>query len=182
MTIRSPRRPASQPEKGWTVVSDTSWPGYERIPGLVMQGYTAMVREALRQLPAPPTHVFVQAGVGGVAAAVAGHLALVLGDRRPTFVVVEPARAACLYRDRTRGASGQDCTWRADRHGDARMLRAFAGRLAGAVARCRCLHDSRRGGCSRGDEPPCSADRKRSGHRGGRERRCGPCRPHPRRG
>ncbi|MGF9764481.1 diaminopropionate ammonia-lyase [Microvirga sp. 0TCS3.31] len=84
-------------EKGWIVVSDTSWPGYERIPGLVMQGYTAMVREALRQLPEPPTHVFVQAGVGGVAAAVAGHLALALGDQRPTFVVVDPARAACLF-------------------------------------------------------------------------------------
>jgi len=84
-------------ERGWIVVSDTSWPGYERIPGLVMQGYTAMVRETLRQLPEPPTHVFVQAGVGGVAAAVAGHLALVLGDRRPTFVVVDPARAACLF-------------------------------------------------------------------------------------
>jgi diaminopropionate ammonia-lyase len=83
--------------KGWTVVSDTSWPGYERIPGLVMQGYTAIVREVLRQLPQPPTHVFVQAGVGGVAAAVAAHLALVLGDRRPTFVVVDPARAACLF-------------------------------------------------------------------------------------
>ena len=84
-------------ERGWTVVSDTSWPGYERIPSLVMQGYTAMVREAMRQLPKPPTHVFVQAGVGGVAAAVAGYLALVLGDQRPTFVVVDPARAACLY-------------------------------------------------------------------------------------
>ncbi|EIM30813.1 diaminopropionate ammonia-lyase [Microvirga lotononidis] len=84
-------------EKGWTIVSDTSWPGYERIPGLVMQGYTAMVREALRQLPEAPTHVFVQAGVGGVAAAVAGHLALALGDQRPTFVVVDPARAACVF-------------------------------------------------------------------------------------
>jgi diaminopropionate ammonia-lyase len=84
-------------EKGWIVVSDTSWPGYERIPGLVMQGYTAMVREALRQLPETPTHVFVQAGVGGVAAAVAGHLALALRDRRPTFTVVDPARAACLF-------------------------------------------------------------------------------------
>ncbi|MGH6753559.1 MAG: diaminopropionate ammonia-lyase, partial [Bradyrhizobium sp.] len=82
---------------GWTVVSDTSWPGYERIPGLVMQGYTAMVREALRQLPAPPTHVFVQAGVGGVAAAVAGHLEILLGRSRPVFVVVDPARAACIY-------------------------------------------------------------------------------------
>ncbi len=83
-------------EKGWAVVSDTSWPGYERIPGLVMQGYTAIVREALRQLPQPPTHVFVQAGVGGIAAAVAGHLAIVLGNARPVFIVVEPARAACV--------------------------------------------------------------------------------------
>lgn len=83
--------------EGWTIVSDTSWPGYERIPGLVMQGYTAMVQEALRDLAEPPTHVFVQAGVGGVAAAVAGHLALVLGEKRPVFVVVEPARAPCLF-------------------------------------------------------------------------------------
>ena len=84
-------------EEGWTVVSDTSWPGYERIPGLVMQGYTAMVREALATMPAPPTHVFMQAGVGGLAASVAGHLAVMFGDTRPTFVVVEPSRAPCLF-------------------------------------------------------------------------------------
>lgn len=84
-------------EHGWTIVSDTSWPGYERIPGLVMQGYTAIVREALRALPEPPTHVFVQAGVGGIAAAIAGHLALVLGDDRPIFIVVDPERAACIF-------------------------------------------------------------------------------------
>ena len=84
-------------ERGWTVVSDTSWPGYERIPGLVMQGYTALVREALRQIPQPPTHVFIQSGVGGIAAAVAGHLAIVLGEQRPVFTVVDPARAACLF-------------------------------------------------------------------------------------
>ena len=84
-------------ERGWIIVSDTSWPGYERIPGLVMQGYTALVREALRQLPAPPTHVFIQSGVGGIAAAVAGHLAITLGEQRPVFTVVDPARAACLF-------------------------------------------------------------------------------------
>src|SRR6185503_6617964 len=84
-------------EQGWTVVSDTSWPGYERIPGVVMQGYTAIVREALRQIGEPPTHVFVQAGVGGVASAVAAHLAIVLGTRRPILVVVEPSRAACVF-------------------------------------------------------------------------------------
>lgn len=84
-------------ENGWTTVSDTSWPGYERIPGLVMQGYTALLSEALRQLPEPPTHVFVQAGVGRLAATIAGHLSILLGEDRPFFTVVDPSRAACLF-------------------------------------------------------------------------------------
>ncbi|TIN39100.1 MAG: diaminopropionate ammonia-lyase, partial [Mesorhizobium sp.] len=94
-SVREAARVAA--ERGWTVVSDTSWPGYERIPGLVMQGYTVILREALRRLPQPPTHVFLQAGVGGLAAAVAGHFAIVLGEDRPAAIVVEPARAACVY-------------------------------------------------------------------------------------
>jgi diaminopropionate ammonia-lyase len=83
-------------EHHWTVVSDTSWPGYERIPGLVMQGYTALVGEALRELREPPTHVFVQSGVGGIAAAVAGYLSIAMGENRPMFIVVDPQRAACI--------------------------------------------------------------------------------------
>ena len=90
---------ASQAAKanGWTIVSDTSWQGYERIPRLVMQGYTALLQEALAQMPAPPTHVFIQAGVGGIAATVAAHFALVFGDRRPFLTVVDPSSAACLF-------------------------------------------------------------------------------------
>lgn len=84
-------------ERNWITVSDTSWPGYERIPGLVMQGYTALLTEALRQMPEPPTHVFVQAGVGGIAATVAGHFSLLFGENRPYFIVVDPSRAACIY-------------------------------------------------------------------------------------
>lgn len=84
-------------ENNWITVSDTSWPGYERIPGFVMQGYTALLTEALRQMPEPPTHVFVQAGVGGIAATVAGRFSILFGDKRPFFVVVDPSRAACLY-------------------------------------------------------------------------------------
>lgn len=84
-------------EMGWTVVSDTSWPGYERIPALVMQGYTAMLSEALEELPKRPTHVFIQAGVGGLAAAVAGHFDIFFGKERPRFITVEPDRAACIF-------------------------------------------------------------------------------------
>ncbi|MGV7215766.1 diaminopropionate ammonia-lyase [Bradyrhizobium sp. UFLA05-112] len=83
-------------QNGWITVSDTSWPGYERIPGLVMQGYTALLSEALRQLREPPTHVFIQAGVGGLAAAMSGHFSVLFGNDRPFFTVVDPSRAACL--------------------------------------------------------------------------------------
>jgi diaminopropionate ammonia-lyase len=93
-SVKEAARVAAQ--RDWTIVSDTSWPGYERIPGLVMQGYTAIIGEALRNMPEPPTHVFVQSGVGGIAAAAAGHLAIVLGDMRPIFTVVDPSRAACI--------------------------------------------------------------------------------------
>ena len=84
-------------ERGWTVVSDTSWDGYERIPGLVMQGYTAIASEAFAQLPERPTHVFVQAGVGGIAAALAAQMQTHFGADRPFFTVVEPELAACVF-------------------------------------------------------------------------------------
>lgn len=90
-------------EEGWTVVSDTAWPGYERIPLLVMQGYTALIREAVDAIPEPPTHLFVQAGVGGLAASIAGYLMETLGTRRPCIVVVEPARAACVLQSARAG-------------------------------------------------------------------------------
>lgn len=84
---------------GRHVVSDTAWEGYTDIPREVMQGYSVMMGEALEQLPpgGPPTHVFVQGGVGGLAAAVCAHLWETLGAERPAFVVVEPERADCLF-------------------------------------------------------------------------------------
>ncbi|OZI37541.1 diaminopropionate ammonia-lyase [Bordetella genomosp. 10] len=84
-------------ERGWTLLSDTTWPGYESIPQWVMQGYTLIAREAERQLALPPTHVFLQAGVGGFAAALASAMADQWSAAAPAFIVVEPARAACLY-------------------------------------------------------------------------------------
>jgi diaminopropionate ammonia-lyase len=82
--------------EGWFVISDTSYPGYTTVPVEVMQGYRLMADEALDQWQgAPPTHCFVQGGVGGAAAAVSVQLRARLGPR-PMFVVAEPDKAACL--------------------------------------------------------------------------------------
>lgn len=88
-------------EQGWLLVSDTSWPGYEEIPALVGQGYTILAEETLRQAKetglGPPTHVFLQAGVGGFASSIAGYLTEKLGKDQIRVIVVEPDRAACVY-------------------------------------------------------------------------------------
>lgn len=94
---------ATAAEQGWTIVSDTSWPGYTEIPREVMQGYRLMVDEAFDQVPAPPTHIFIQAGVGGVAAAVSVHARTRIAPP-PATVVVEPDRAACLLASARAGA------------------------------------------------------------------------------
>ncbi|WP_332816057.1 diaminopropionate ammonia-lyase [Ramlibacter sp.] len=90
-------------ENGWHVISDTSYEGYMDVPRDVMQGYQLMVEESVRQLEQLPTHVFVQGGVGGLAAAVCGYFWERLGAQRPTFVVVEPDRADCLMRSARNG-------------------------------------------------------------------------------
>ena len=90
-------------DNGWHIVSDTSWPGYEDVPRTVMQGYAVLVAEALDQ-DARPTHVFVQGGVGGLAAGVLSWLWEELGSDRPVLVVVEPDNAACLFESARAGA------------------------------------------------------------------------------
>jgi diaminopropionate ammonia-lyase len=84
--------------EGWLLLSDSSWPGYSEIPRLVMEGYLVMGAEAAEQVDAvasPPTHVFLQAGVGGLAASMAALCRHQWGDG-PLIVVVEPERAPCL--------------------------------------------------------------------------------------
>ena len=90
---------------GRIVVSDTSYPGYMDIPRHVMEGYTVLADEAIEQLgeAAPPTHVFLQGGVGGFAAAVMARFWSRFGARRPRFVIVEPDRAACIFESVARG-------------------------------------------------------------------------------
>ena len=82
--------------EGWFVISDTSYAGYTTVPVDVMQGYRVMAEEALAQWQgAPPTHCFMQGGVGGAAAAVSVQLRTTRTPP-PIFVVAEPDRAACL--------------------------------------------------------------------------------------
>ncbi|MGE0224378.1 MAG: diaminopropionate ammonia-lyase [Acetobacteraceae bacterium] len=91
------REAARQAEaEGWFVVSDTSWAGYTDVPRNVMQGYRLMADEAADQWSGPPpTHVFIQGGVGGVAAAVSVQVRARFNPA-PMLIVVEPDRAACL--------------------------------------------------------------------------------------
>jgi diaminopropionate ammonia-lyase len=96
---------ATAAANGWTVVSDTSYPGYRDIPLDVMHGYGVMAAEVTRQLPMsePPTHVFAQAGVGALAAAICAYFWLHWRERRPACVVVEPTRADCVYQSLAAG-------------------------------------------------------------------------------
>jgi len=78
-----------------TLLSDSSWPGYMDVPHRLMEGYLAMATEIAAQADAPFDVIALQAGVGGMAAAVAAHLRAVWGDG-PRIVVVEPAFAPAL--------------------------------------------------------------------------------------
>jgi diaminopropionate ammonia-lyase len=82
-------------DEGWQLLSDSSWPGYTEVPHRLMEGYLALIDEAARQLLEPPTHVFLQAGVGGLAGAVAA-FARKLWGAAPRIMVVEPEAAPAL--------------------------------------------------------------------------------------
>lgn len=89
-------------ENGWIMVQDTAWEGYEDIPTWIIQGYSTMGYEAYEQLRSlgedKPTHIFLQAGVGSMAAAITGLFSAIYGEDRPIITIVEPNKADCLYR------------------------------------------------------------------------------------
>ncbi|MDA5557825.1 pyridoxal-phosphate dependent enzyme [Shimia sp. MMG029] len=86
---------AAAKANGWTLLSDSTWAGNEASGYRVMEGYLQMASEAATQIPAPPTHIFLQAGVGGLAAAVAAFARATWGDA-PQIIVVEPEAAPAL--------------------------------------------------------------------------------------
>jgi diaminopropionate ammonia-lyase len=89
-------------EKGWVMVQDTAWEGYEDIPTWIIQGYSTMGYEAYEQLKSlgeeKPTHIFLQAGVGSMAASITGLFSAIYGEDRPIITIVEPNKADCIYK------------------------------------------------------------------------------------
>lgn len=98
-------------QNGWQVISDTSYEGYETIPRDVMQGYGVIADEIFEQDSARGhegyTHVFLQGGVGGLAAGIASYFWEKLGDKRPALYAVEPTQADCLQQSAMLGRAAR---------------------------------------------------------------------------
>lgn len=94
-SVHLARKEADQ--NGWFVVSDTSWEGYVDPPIDVMAGYGVMTNELTNQIHILPTHIFLQGGVGGLAASVCSALRQNWGQDAPRVIIVEPNLAACLF-------------------------------------------------------------------------------------
>ncbi|MAZ15606.1 MAG: diaminopropionate ammonia-lyase [Ahrensia sp.] len=86
---------AAAEANGWFLLSDSSWEGYSAPARDVMEGYLIMAGEVADEIDAPPTHIFLQAGVGGLAAACTAAARTIWGDM-PIITVVEPDRAPAL--------------------------------------------------------------------------------------
>ncbi len=80
------------------MIQDTAWAGYEEIPIHIMQGYFSLLTEILSQAPKVwPTHIFVQTGVGSLAAAILAHVHSFSDRPKPVFATVEAHGAPCFY-------------------------------------------------------------------------------------
>jgi diaminopropionate ammonia-lyase len=85
-------------QHGWQIVSDTSWEGYRDIPNQVMAGYTVLADEIVAQLDGEiPTHIFLQAGCGGMAGALMGYFWQQWREELPSIVIVESDMSDCVY-------------------------------------------------------------------------------------
>ncbi len=102
-SMESAAEDAAEPER--ILLADSSWADYTEIPSLVMEGYTVLaeeLRENFADHQTWPSHVFLQAGVGGLAAAVSHHIRH-RWPSQPRLIVVEPDAAPCLYESHRQG-------------------------------------------------------------------------------
>ena len=83
-------------QNNWQIVQDVAWQDYKLVPKLTMAGYSVMMKEISEQINNEQiSHVILQAGVGGMAAAMVAGIARYL-DNVPKIIVVEPDSAACV--------------------------------------------------------------------------------------
>ncbi|MBI80747.1 MAG: diaminopropionate ammonia-lyase [Gammaproteobacteria bacterium] len=80
----------------WKIVQDVAWKDYELVPKLTMAGYSVMMKEINDQIKDQKiSHIILQAGVGGMAAAMIAGIARYL-NHIPEIILVEPESAACV--------------------------------------------------------------------------------------
>ena len=83
-------------KNNWQIVQDVAWEDYKLVPKLTMAGYSVMMKEISEQIKVDKiSHVILQAGVGGMAAAMVAGIARYL-DHIPQIIIVEPDTAACV--------------------------------------------------------------------------------------
>ncbi len=85
-------------KNGWEIIQDVAWKGYELVPKLTMAGYAVMMKEISDQIKKNKiSHIFLQAGVGGMAAAMIAGCARYL-EYFPKIIIVEPESAECVLK------------------------------------------------------------------------------------
>tara|TARA_B100000700_G_scaffold317111_1_gene407894 strand:+ start:34 stop:1161 length:1128 start_codon:yes stop_codon:yes gene_type:complete len=83
-------------KNNWQIVQDVAWEDYKLVPKLTMAGYSVMMKEISEQIKDEKiSHIILQAGVGGMAAAMVAGIARYL-DYVPQIIIVEPKTAACV--------------------------------------------------------------------------------------
>ena len=99
LSIR-PMTPLSDFKRVHLLVQDGSFPGYEKIPSLVVEGYSTMMREidedVHKLFQKGPDMIIVPVGAGSLAQAVVSYYKCIQRKTCPVIVTVEPKRAACL--------------------------------------------------------------------------------------
>ncbi len=90
-------------KNNWQIVQDVAWEDYKLVPKLTMAGYSVMMKEVSEQITNEKiSHVILQAGVGGMAAAMVAGIARYL-DHIPQIIIVEPDSAACVLESIKKG-------------------------------------------------------------------------------
>ena len=96
---RTVRYAASLAEQnGWILIQDTAWDGYEQYPAWIIEGYLTLAAESVSQMNGlSPTHIFLQAGVGSMAAGIEAYFINRNNENPPLVSIVEPKASACIY-------------------------------------------------------------------------------------